>query len=151
MVRRAVKTKCGFFLTAWLVGLWWIPIAAEEPAIPSPDAVLEQLLAVPPAELASHLQTMKARLAELERESAQLKQQADAKDKEAEAIRNRVAAVEKFLTDLNAVMNPQPPAEPAAQPAAQPAAEPAPAPEPAVEPAPAPAAEPAAAPAEGNQ
>ncbi len=112
-------------------------IGAQEPAKPDVDAVVEQIAAIGPEALVARVKELKAAEGNLKQEAVQLRQQADAKDKEAEAIRNRVAAVEKFLTDLNAVMNPQPPAEPAAQPAA--------------DPAPAPAAEPAAAPAEGNQ
>jgi len=122
------------------------PIAWTQDAPPPPDvnAVIEQMAAVGPDALLARVKELKAAEAELLKQAADLRTQADQKDAEVNALRARIAAVEKFTSDLAAMSAPPaPPAPPAeAQPAAAPPAEAAPAPAPAeaaAAPAPAPA------------
>lgn len=105
------------------------PLAWTQDAPPPPDvnAVIEQMAAVGPDALLARVKELKAAEADLVKQAADLRAQADQKDADVNALRARIAAVEKFTADLAAMSAPPPPpAE--AQPAAAPPAEAAPAP-----------------------
>ncbi len=123
------------------------PLAWTQDAPPPPDvnAVIEQMAAVGPDALLARVKELKAAEGDLVKQATDLRTQADQKDAEANALRARIAAVEKFTTDLAAMSAPPAPAAPAPAEAA-PAPAPAPA-EAAAAPAPAPAEMAAAAPA----
>jgi 2-oxoglutarate dehydrogenase E2 component (dihydrolipoamide succinyltransferase) len=133
------------FLAAALmaaVGAW----AQDAPPAPDVNKVIEDMAAIGPDALLARVKELKAVEQNTVQQAAELRAQADQKDSEANALRARIAAVEKFTAELTAAMTP-----PAPKPA--PEATPAAAPPPA-EPVPAPAevaqapAEPALAPAE---
>lgn len=109
---------------------------------PNVDTVMDQVAAVGPDALIARVKELKAAEAALKNEAAELRKQADQKDQAAAQMQTRIAAVEKFLTDLNAAMNPAPPAPAEAKPAAEAAPAPAPAEEKPAE---------ATPPAEGNE
>ena len=120
-------------------------------AAPAPDVnqVIEQMAAVGPEALLARVKELKSAEQGLVKQAGDLRAQADQKDKEAEALRARIAAVEKFTAALAAAMAPPPLPELAKEAKAEPApapAEAAPAPPPAE--AAAPPAEQPAPPAE---
>jgi WD40 repeat protein len=78
------------------------PAIAEEK---SPDAVLNQLMQLPPAEIAAHIATLKKQLAEVESQSKGLKDQAAALD----AKRKTVEGNLQPYTVLIKAMAPKPP------------------------------------------
>jgi len=85
---------------------------AEEAAQgPNVDKVLEELAAIGPEALLKRVDEMKAQVKATEEEAAKLRSQADAKAKEAEALKQRIQTIEKFTADLNKAMNPEPPKE----------------------------------------
>ncbi len=115
--------------------------AAWTDEAPKPDVnkVIEDMAAIGPEQLLARVNELKAAEQEYVKQAADLRAQADQKDAEVAALRARIAAVEKFTTELAAAMAPAPPPAPAAE-AAAPPAEAAPAP-PAAEMAAAPPAE----------
>jgi uncharacterized protein (DUF3084 family) len=108
-------------------------LGANAQDAPNVDAVMDQVAAVGPDALIARVKELKAAEEQLKKESAELRQQADQKDKAAEQMRTRIAAVEKFLNELNVAMNPQPAPAEEATPAAEEAPAEAPAPAPAEE------------------
>jgi 2-oxoglutarate dehydrogenase E2 component (dihydrolipoamide succinyltransferase) len=111
----------------------------DDPPKPDVNKVIEDMAAVGPEQLLARVHELKAAEQELLKQATDLRTQADQKDAEVAALRARIAAVEKFTTELAAAMAPAPPAAPA------PVAEAAPAPAPEAVAPPAPAAEMAAA------
>ena len=106
---------------------------AEDPPAPDINKVVADIAAVGPEALLAHVKGLKTKEQELKAQAGELRKQAGKKDAEAEKLRKRIEAVDKFTTELAAVLNPPPPIETLTAP---PPAEPAPTP-----------AEPAAAPA----
>ena len=110
-------------------GMAW----AEDPPVPDIDKVVADIAAVGPEALLAHVKGLKTKEQELKAQAEDLRKQAGKKDAEAARMRKRIDAVDKFTTELAAVLNPPPPVEtPAAPPPAEAAATPA---EPAAAPA----------------
>ena len=110
-------------------GMAW----AEDPPTPDINKVVADIAAVGPEALLAHVKGLKGQEQELKAQAEDLRKQAGKKDAEAERMRKRIDAVDKFTTELAAVLNPPPPVEtPAAPPPAEAAATPA---EPAAAPA----------------
>ena len=106
---------------------------AEDPPVPDIDKVVADIAAVGPEALLAHVKGLKTKEQELKAQAEDLRKQAGKKDAEAARMRKRIDAVDKFTTELAAVLNPPPPVEtPAAPPPAEAAATPA---EPAAAPA----------------
>jgi hypothetical protein len=112
---------------------------SDDPPKPDVNKVIEDMAAVGPEQLLARVQELKNAEQELIKQAADLRAQADQKDAEVNALRARIAAVDKFTTELAAAMAPAPAAAPA------PVAEAAPAPTPEAVAPPPPAAEMAAA------
>lgn len=138
-----MKHGFGLILVAMLAAL---PAASEEPAKPDVNKVIEEIAAVGPEALLARVKELKSAQEQLKKQAADLRKQADQKDAEAKQLQARIAAVEKFTSDLMAAAKP---AEPKPAPEAKPAAQPAPEQKPAEQPKPEPAPEPKAE--EGNQ
>ena len=106
---------------------------AEDPPVPDINKVVADIAAVGPEALLAHVKGLKTKEQELKAQAEDLRKQAGKKDAEAARMRKRIDAVDKFTTELAAVLNPPPPVEtPAAPPPAEAAATPA---EPAAAPA----------------
>ena len=102
-------------------GMTW----AEDPPPPDINKVVEDIAAVGPEALLAHVKGLKIKEQELKAQAEELRKQAGNKDAEAARLHKRIEAVDKFTTELAAVLNPAPPPE---VPAAPPSAEPAPTP-----------------------
>jgi hypothetical protein len=104
---------------------------APAPAAPTPesvDAVIDKVIALDPAQLAAKIDEYKKLLADLQKESAEKKAQADELEKKAVAETARLESIKASVIAVSMALNP-PPAEEAMQMAAAPAPEMAPAPE----------------------
>ena len=98
-------------------GMAW----AEDPPAPDIDKVVADIAAVGPEALLAHVKGLKTQEQALKAQAEDLRKQAGKKDAEAQRMRKRIDAVDKFTTELVAVLNPPPPVEtPAAPPPAAP-------------------------------
>lgn len=131
-----------------------VPLAAtaeDAPAEPNLDAVLNDLAKIGPEQLIAHVESLKAQVGTLKTEAEAATKRAAELEAQSAAVKQRVETIEKFMGAVAAAMAPPAPAPaPEAKAEAAPAeAAPAPAPaEAAPAPAPAPEATAEAAPAE---
>jgi mono/diheme cytochrome c family protein len=72
-------------------------VYADDPPVPSPDAVLDALLQSDPAAIKSALDAMRAQADALAAESAALKEQAAGVDRELEKVRGTLSPLQAFL------------------------------------------------------
>ena len=102
-------------------GMAW----SEDPPPPDINKVVADIAAVGPEALLAHVKGLKTKEQELKAQAEELRKQAGNKDAEAARMRKRIDAVDKFTTELAAVLNPPPSPEALAAP---PLAEPGPTP-----------------------
>ncbi len=125
------------FVWVWIAALMALPVAADEAPKPDVNKVIEEIAAVGPDALLARVQELKASERQLKKQAADLRKQADQKEAEAARLRQRIAAVEKFTSELVAATKPaEPKPAPEAKPAAKKEPEPAPKSEPPPEPKP---------------
>ena len=95
-------------LTALLVTTILLPVHAEDP--PALDKVIADLAAVGPEALLARVKELKAQSVALNKEATDLRTKADQLDAQSTALKQQIAAVEKFTTELAKAMAPPAPA-----------------------------------------